>query len=62
MDFDPTEVRKDFKGVGYPSNKEDLASTTERNDAPNDPVERFLSPPEGEYTDPDGAQEALKKS
>ena len=62
MDFDPTEAQKRFKGVACPSNKEDPASTAERNGAPNDSVGCFLSLPEGEHADPDGTREALEKS
>ena len=38
VDFDPEDAREYLKGVDYPANKEELATSAESNSAPDDLV------------------------
>jgi hypothetical protein len=62
MDFNPVDVQKHLKGIDYPASKEDLASTAESNNAPDELVERLRNLPDQQYSGPDDVQQALKRS
>ena len=62
MEFNPVDVQKHLKGVNYPANGDELASTAESNDAPNDLVEKLRSLGEEDFSGPDKVMAALKRS
>ena len=41
MDFEAEDVRQYLRGVDYPANKEQLISTAEDNDAPDELLDRI---------------------
>ena len=52
MNFNPTDVQQHLKGADYPATKEDLASTAESNNAPNDLVEQLRNLPDQQFSVP----------
>ncbi len=62
MEFNPVEVQKHLKGVNYPANGDELASTAESNDAPGDLVEQLRNHGDEEFSGPDQVMAALKRS
>lgn len=41
MDFDPNDAPRYLKGVEWPASKEDLISAAEKNEAPEDLLQRI---------------------
>jgi hypothetical protein len=62
MDFNPIDVQKNLKGVDYPASKEDLASTAESNNAPQELIDQLRNLDQDEFSGPDDVQAALKRS
>jgi len=62
MDYNPIDVQKHLKGADYPASGEQLASTAESNDAPNDLVEKLRGFGSEEFSGPDKVMAALKRS
>lgn len=61
MDFNPIDVQKHLKGANYPASKDDLVSTAESNDAPNDLIEQLQNTNEDRFDGPDEVMAALKR-
>ncbi len=59
MSVDPTEAQRHLKGVEYPATKDDLISTAERNDAPDDVIETLQTMDGEQFDGPDDVMEAL---
>ncbi len=59
MSPDPTAVQTHLKGVDYPATKDELISTADDNDAPDDIIEMLQSMPGEQYGGPDEVMEAL---
>ncbi len=57
--MNPIEVQKALKGVDYPTDRNSLLSTAERNGAADDVLEDLRGLPEQEYSGPDDVMEAL---
>ncbi len=62
MDFNPVDVQKNLKGADYPASGEELASTAESNDAPDDLIEQLRSLGDENFSGPDQVMAALKRS
>jgi hypothetical protein len=60
--FNPIRTQKHLKGIGHPTGREDLASTTGSAGAPEDPARRPWNPPEGACAGPGGPQGARRES
>ena len=60
MDLNPIDAQKHLKGADYPGSGEELASTAESNDAPDDLIERLRSLGDEEFSGPDLVMAALK--
>jgi hypothetical protein len=62
MGSNPIDVQKHLKGTSYPANKEDLASTAEKNGASGELVQQFRGLKDGEFSGPDDVMATLKHS
>ena len=62
MEFNPVEVQKHLKGADYPASGEELASVAERNDAPEELVEKLRSLGDERFSGPPEVMAALKRS
>lgn len=62
MDFDPNDAPRYLEGVDYPANKEELASTAEKNGAPGELVERIRTLGRPSFSGPDEVVEELEAS
>jgi hypothetical protein len=59
VSFDSIEVQSYLKGVEYPASKDDLISTADENEAPDEVIERLQSMEGHQYDGPDEVAEAL---
>jgi hypothetical protein len=59
MDVNPIEVQKHLRGIDYPASKDELISTAESNDAPQEIIEALQQLDRAEFDGPDDVQEAL---
>lgn len=62
MDFNPDDAPRYLEGLDYPASKEDLISTAESNDAPDDLIERLGTLGRAEYTSTDDVVAELRAS
>ena len=62
MDFEPDDATQYLKGVGYPANKEDLASAAEGNGAPEELVERLRTLGRPTFSEPGEVVAELESS
>jgi XTP/dITP diphosphohydrolase len=62
LDVNPIEVQKALEGASYPSDRDTLVSTAERNGAGGDVLEQLRALPEQEYSGLDDVMEALGRS
>lgn len=59
MDVNPIEVQKHLGGVDYPASKDELISTAESNDAPQEVIEALQRMGAVRFEGPDDVQKAL---
>jgi hypothetical protein len=59
MDINPIEVQTHLKGVDYPASKDEVISTAEANDAPQEIVEALQQMDGTEFEGPDDVMAAL---
>ncbi len=55
----PISVQKYLKGIEYPADRDELVSTAEGNDAPDDVIEALQAIEDQGYDGPDEVAEAL---
>jgi len=55
----PTEIQRYLKGVDYPATKDDLISTADNNDAPDEVIETLQALTEEQFDGPEEVMEAL---
>ena len=60
MAASPTEVQRYLKGVDYPATKDDLISTADENEAPDEVIEQLQSVNEEQFDGPEEVMEALE--
>ena len=59
MDVNPIEVQKYLGGIDYPANKDEIVSTAESNDAPQEIIEALQQADAEQFDGPDDVMEAL---
>ena len=59
MDVNPIELQKHLKGVNYPASKDDLVSTAQDNNAPDEIVDALGNMNDTEYSGPDDVMREL---
>lgn len=59
MAGNPTEIQRYLKGVDYPATKDDLISTADNNDAPDEVIETLQALTEEQFDGPEEVMEAL---
>ncbi len=59
MAGNPTEIQRYLKGVDYPATKDDLISTADDNDAPDEVIENLQALREEQFAGPEEVTEAL---
>jgi hypothetical protein len=60
MAFQVTDVQKALKGIDYPADSEELASTAERNGADRELVETLRGLKKDSFDGPNAVMQALK--
>lgn len=48
----PIQIQKYLSGIDYPASKDDVVSTAEKENAPDDVLEALRAIPDGEYDGP----------
>jgi Protein of unknown function (DUF2795) len=59
MKVNPIEVQKHLRGISYPADKDEVVSTAESNDAPEEIVDALRSMDRERFDSPSDVQEAL---
>jgi Protein of unknown function (DUF2795) len=59
MDVNPIEVQKHLGGVDYPASKDEVISTAESNDAPQEIIEALQRTSADQFAGPADVMEAL---
>ena len=59
MDVNPVEVQEHLSGIDYPASKDEVISTAESNDAPQEIVEALQAMDGTEFEGPDDVMAAL---
>lgn len=59
MAGNPIEVERYLRGVEYPATKDELISTADDNDAPDEVIEALQTVAEEQFEGPDEVNEAL---
>jgi hypothetical protein len=59
MKVNPLEVQKHLRGISYPADKDEVVSTAESNDAPEEIVDALRSMDRERFDSPSDVQEAL---
>lgn len=62
MDFNPDDARQYIEDAEYPANKGALISAAERNDAPQELVDRLGTLSTPDFPDPDAVVRELRSS
>ncbi|QWS32978.1 DUF2795 domain-containing protein [Curtobacterium aetherium] len=55
----PIQIQKYLSGIDYPASKDDIVSTAEGENAPDDVLEALRAIPEGEYDAPTAVSSAV---
>lgn len=55
----PIQIQKYLSGIDYPASKDDIVSTAEGENAPEDVLEALRAIPEGEYDAPTAVSSAV---
>ena len=59
MDVNPIEVQKHLGGVDYPASKDEIITTAESNDAPQEIIEALQAMDGDQFDGPDDVMETL---
>jgi hypothetical protein len=59
MASNPSEIQRYLTGIDYPATKDDVISTAEDNDAPDEVIEELQAMGEEQFDGPDEVAEAL---
>ena len=55
----PIQIQKYLSGIDYPASKDDVVSTAEKENAPDDVLEALRAIPDGEYDGPTAVSKAV---
>ncbi|PZE86789.1 DUF2795 domain-containing protein [Curtobacterium sp. MCBD17_032] len=55
----PIQIQKYLSGIDYPASKDDIVSTAEGENAPDDVLEALRAIPEGDYDAPTAVSSAV---
>ena len=55
----PIQIQKYLSGIDYPASKDDVVSTAEKENAPDDVLEALRAIPDGEYDAPTAVSSAV---
>lgn len=55
----PIQIQKYLSGIDYPASKDDVVSTAEKENAPDDVLEALRAIPDGEYDGPTDVSSAV---
>ncbi len=55
----PIQIQKYLSGIDYPASKDDVVSTAEKENAPDDVLEALRAIPDGEYDGPTDVSKAV---